>query len=449
VRKKTALLLILLFANSIVILPLANIKAQLQENEYPNELTISSWSIKTIDENAVGAGLIDVDSNNQPHIAYDDYYLNNETQALRYASLNNSGWGIQTVTSQYGAWDFALDSQNNPHILCVNGSDLRDLVYASWTGSNWTFQTVESQLYSNQNAALALDSAGNPHVAYSYLRVVENQTVIGEGYVLKYASWTNSGWHFEIIDSDIAAYEPFSLSLDAAGKAHIMYFQSQKLVYAVSSSSGWNKQTVLENVPFGNMVLDSNGYPDFIYLSTLDDPDNALMFSRWNGSAWSTQEVTSNGSFNSINFGFLALDSYNYPHIDFHNNDALMYAAWNGTSWNIQTVTSTNTSAPGPLVIDSVGNPHISYGGIWTGYFRSYAMYATTAKENFSSAPNSFSIIVPIALVVLIIAVVCLLLFRRHRKTAKKPYKQITQTPTPVHFRFLNNFVCFFLFVFC
>jgi hypothetical protein len=364
-----------------------------------------SWNIQTIDEDAVGAGLIAVDSNNQPHIAYNDYFENNESRALKYASRNISGWNIQTVTSQLGIWDFKLDAHNNPHFLCANSTDLRDLIYVSWRESNWTFQTIESQLYSNYYAALALDSAGNPHVVYSFLRVVENQTVIGEGYVLKYASWTTSGWHFETVDSGIATYEPFRLAIDSAGKAHIMYIQSQKLVYAVSTSSGWNTQAVLENVPFGNMVLDSNGYPNFIYISkSFDDSDNILMYSRWNGSAWSTQEVTSNGSFNSINFGFLALDSYNYPHIDFHNNDALMYAAWNGTHWNIQTVISTNTAAPGPLVIDSIGTPHISYGGVWTLHGRSYAMYATTATEPEQKSPTStFPVLVVLASAILVI----------------------------------------------
>ena len=407
--KSIVLVIVALFLTSLVTVPSAIlVKAE------------TTWSVQTIDKNAVGAGFIAVDSNNNPHIVYRDYFLGNETGYVMYASWNGSNWSIQQVTSDFGAMDFALDSHNNPHILCCNGTDLRDLVYASWTGLNWTFQIVESQLYYLQYAALALDSDGNPHIAYSFLRVVENQTVIGEGYVLKYASWTNSGWHFERVDSGITD-KPFSLAIDSAGIEHIMYLQSQELVYAVSSSSGWNKQTVLENDPWvSNMVLDSSGYPNFIYLlKSLDDPDNAFMFCRWNGSDWSSQEVTSNGTFNSINFGFLALDQHNYPHIDFCNNHALMYATWNGTNWDIQKVVESNASGPGPLKIDSKGNPHISYGGTWTVYSLSYQMYASTAETsgNLPSQPNIPITIAVTVVVVLAAVIVLLFLYNRYRKT--------------------------------
>ena len=129
-----------------------------------------TWSIQTIDTNSpIGAGVIAVDSNNNPHIAYNhvERYVENKPEYVMYASWDGSSWNTQNVTAGY-VIDFKLDSNNNPHILYggyPNGY-LGALMYASWTGTEWRFQIVAQDDWYGGSGSLALDSHGNPHVAY-------------------------------------------------------------------------------------------------------------------------------------------------------------------------------------------------------------------------------------------------------------------------------------------
>jgi hypothetical protein len=363
-------------------------------------LAASSWNLQTVDKNATAeAGFIAVDSDNNPHIVYDDVY--DETEYLMYASLNSSSWNIQTITSWYYAMGFAVDSNNTPHILCVNKKNgaFGSLTYVSWTGSNWTFQTVANQTTNDGfRASLALDSADNPHIAYLEINNLASFSP------LKYATWTGSAWDVKTVDPDVSD-APINLALDSAGNAHIMYYVLQKLTYAVSTSTGWSKQTVNLNATatVGNMVLDSNGYPHFVYLlkPTPSYDYNTLMYASWDGSVWNTQTVASKAAFQNV--GYLALDSHNQPHIDFRNGSALVYATWTGTIWNFQTVDPNNPNGPGPIVIDHNGNPHISYAGLQLENAMAYAMYATAAE---STQTSSAFILLLVSTAVIVVAVV-------------------------------------------
>ena len=134
-------------------------------------------------------------------------------------------------------------------------------MYATWAGSNWTLQTIDPNGASF--AALAFDSAGNPHIAYD------------NGTTVKYASWTGSSWQIQIVDNVTAPAVGFQvyLALNQNNIPYIMYGYSSSdngkevVQLAIGNSTGWNIQTIPLPSPisgFGNMVLDSKGYPHLI-----------------------------------------------------------------------------------------------------------------------------------------------------------------------------------------
>ena len=303
-----------------------------------------TWNIQTVDKDSSGGGIIALDSNNNPYIAYSDYengYYQN-TVYLMYASLNRSTWNTQIVTPNAWAIDLKIDAHNNPHVLLLgNINEIPALMYASWTGVNWTIQTLPFQ---GSCGSLALDSAGNPHVAY-----------LGGNGDLKYASWTGSSWSIQTVDSgnNSGAY----LALDSNNNPYILYggnytiikngyASSTSVKYAVWNGSAWSIQTVVSNIIdgyYGNLVLDSNGYPHFTYYK-----GETLTYDSWTGSAWKTQTVASN--FNSEDAGYLALDSHNNPHVAYYKETygdyegTLLYATWTGKAWATQTVDPNNAS---------------------------------------------------------------------------------------------------------
>jgi hypothetical protein len=226
-----------------------------------------------------------VDSNNNPHIAY------NGAPYAKYASWNGSGWNIQQPASTAFAHDLALDANGNPHIT------LGSLAYGTWNGSGWDFQTVATDhtVYSS----LALDSSGNPHVAY----------ITGDK--LKYASQNGSNWTIQTVtvDNNLPSFDSdmrFSLALDSHDTPYIMYYthssyvddngvevRSVNVKLAVWKNSRWNIEPVLPSSNFndcGNMVLDSNGHPHFLATRGF----NTMLYVSWDGWAWNIQTVASN-----------------------------------------------------------------------------------------------------------------------------------------------------------
>lgn len=237
-----------------------------------------NWAVQTVDVNGAGFAMgscpIALDSSNNPHIAYTGFA--NSTTFVMYASWNGSGWSTQIVA--YGAvFDLVLDVYGNPHILFIKSNPgggylgQKGLSYASWAELNWTIQTVDQE-FVRGFGSVALDSSGNPHIAYAdipYGNVVS---------MVNYAIWEGSNWNVQRVDTAGTTSEYFlgsvSLELDSNNTPYVMYgiyYQengTESAKIAVYNDSKWNIQTVASNlVGFGNMVLDSKDHPHLTYQS--------------------------------------------------------------------------------------------------------------------------------------------------------------------------------------
>jgi hypothetical protein len=364
----------------------------------------SAWDIQTLDIRGAGAyiynsPLIVLDSNDMPHIVYSKFidWPNSFTRFVMYESWNGLGWSTQAISTGT-PYSFVLDDNNTPHLVygCID--------YATFNGTTWVTQNIEN--VGDNFGAVALDSSGKPHVAYT------------DGKTVKYASQTGSSWDIQIIESLNPEYNvPFqvSLTLDQNDTVYVLYgypssyedentnmsYSTTTIRLAVCKDSRWSIETVSLPPPvngYGNLVLDSKGYPHFICSqrqlpSTYPDRSN-LLYVSWDGAAWNTENVVSNVTLgiggggenvNWVNMGFLALDSNDYPKISYVDTQ-LMYVSWTGKTWNIQPI-DTNAQAikPGFVALDSNDNPHISYLGsrYYAGrLYQAYAniTYATTTE---------------------------------------------------------------------
>ena len=405
----------------------------------------STWSIQT-----VGAATnpsttsIALDSNDKPHIVYSEY-TNDDYRSfsinLTYASWNGSAWSIQTLEqkkSSIGA-SIVLDSADNPHISYIYSAPFSSSVkYTSWTGSNWNNQTVDTSFTSSLELgsnSLALDSNDNPHIVYS------EQSDFNT--TLKYAIWTGSNWSTETIDSEAPSFAFYSasISLDSLnnypkvlygeGTVDGVFSTTSNVKYAEWKGQSWSTQTVFSNVSsFGNVALDSNGYPHFTYLVGY-----SLKYASWDGSIWNTQNVDSNPLISSHPSGscFLALDSNNNPHISYWRDpsklnsgteNGLMYAYWTGSKWNIETVDNSGTSyGIGPIVLDSAGNPRISYPSLYreqgVSFYYLSIKYASRT-ESATNPPPSVEFLLWVVLPIIIVAVVAPAILIYLRKRAQK-----------------------------
>jgi hypothetical protein len=358
---------------------------------------------------------------------------------LTYASWNGSAWDIQTLDSNYGQASLALDSFNNAHISYIYSTPTSSYVkYKSRTGSNWDNQTVDLSFTSSfelDSNSLTLDSNNNPHICYSEQSDLKT--------ILKYAELKGSNWSIQTIDSEASSSDFYgaSISLDSNKYPRIVYGEGNVIYgtvfnnvsnvkYAEWNGQSWSIQTVFLNVSsFGNVALDSNGYPHFTYLV-----GSSLMYASWDGSTWSTQIVDSNHLVSSYPSGssFLALDSHDIPHISYWRNpdelnsgteSGLMYAHWTGSTWNIQTVDNNGTSfGTGPIFLDSADNPHISYPSLHYPVDFHYLniKYASRTESTITQEPFPTLLVVAVIVTVVAVAVIGLLIYVKKRNQKKK-----------------------------
>ena len=99
-----------------------------------------TWDIQTVDEDAVGATSLALDSNGYPHISYTTW---GDTDSIRYAHWTGTAWAKEMVDDVPAlATSLALDSNGYPHISYTTLGDTDSIRYARWTGTEWALSLI-------------------------------------------------------------------------------------------------------------------------------------------------------------------------------------------------------------------------------------------------------------------------------------------------------------------
>jgi hypothetical protein len=119
-----------------------------------------TWSVDKIDTHGTWYTSIAVGSNGRPQIAYRDETIH----AIKYAFFDGTSWHVETVaaSSEVSSYTWlALDSFGNPSIAYKGDSN--SLIYARRVGGVWTLDTVAT----NCSGYLSLAMSGSTaHIAY-------------------------------------------------------------------------------------------------------------------------------------------------------------------------------------------------------------------------------------------------------------------------------------------
>ncbi len=311
----------------------------------------NSWTFETIDNASEAGGPVSLalDQLGNPQVAYRTgvFVMGMPVANLSYAKWISNTWQTETVVADKSvSWQLsmAVDEGGSPHIAYVD-NNTNAIRYASWTGSSWDIQTVGQGGY----VSLAMDASGAPHLAFT-----QN--------VLVHVYWDGNAWVFDQVDN--ATAQGVSLAIDSLGFAHICYYQNYQIKYAWYDGSQWNIQTVDPNIGYYEsqpaLVLDRDNHPHISYYSS--PPNGVLKYATDNGGGWEIQTVDSGGDLG--NFNSIAVDSHNYPHISYldSTNAKLKYAKWDGSTWNILTIADVGYATQSTSIkLDSNDNPYISY----------------------------------------------------------------------------------------
>lgn len=172
------------------------------------------WVITAVDTEG-NTGLFSslvINAANFPMISYYQH-LGDDRGVVKLASLQNSGWVINTVDTLHNVQisfsgarnltSLALDSKGNPHI---GYSDASVIKHAWRQGDVWQTQTVLDVSGTNntlgQLTSLKLDKADHPHIAY--YEISSDEPLVG---IIKYARSLTS------TDSETEAMPKESLEL--------------------------------------------------------------------------------------------------------------------------------------------------------------------------------------------------------------------------------------------
>jgi hypothetical protein len=240
------------------------------------------WVVETVDsEGEVGGySSIAIDANNCVHISYYDGTMNQFTyrDSLKYAYWDGSSWSIETVDDAADIGRFtsiAIDSHNFPHISYIDYEE-SILRYTRWTGSSWDNQEISPVSHLNENlyeygsgTSLALDSNDNPHIVF----------INGINYGLKYARWDGESWLIKDVRDVRQVFLYVSLELDSEDLPHITYYSlyEDTINYAKVENDEWIIVYVEESGrryrgPFNSLDLDEDDYAHISYYdSSFDD----------------------------------------------------------------------------------------------------------------------------------------------------------------------------------
>ena len=183
-----------------------------------------TWTTQVVASGYTGFNpSLTIDSQGQPHIAYNDP----NSGELRYATRNGTGWSSVILDTKLpgatqGVLSMRLAANDQPHIGYLTSTGLK---HATVNGTIWTNETVDVKTF--HFVSLSVDLQGRPHIAYAR-----------SGGDLRYAEW-NGTWSIQVVSHGAGSngYVDVGTAISPDGEPALLY---------------------QGNVSFGNLVFATN-----------------------------------------------------------------------------------------------------------------------------------------------------------------------------------------------
>ena len=197
-------------------------------------------------------------------------------RGVEYYGIDDSGeWFIEPVGSGPQDYKFAtsvaVDPQGNPHVTFQEQTD-GDLALASRGPGGWSIELVETEGQVGLFSHLVIDRDGRFHLSYLKTEGASAGIVRYATRGADETTWSISevGRLDDLSFGFIGARNSTSLALDSAGNPWIAYTDESVLKLAVRDGSSWQTHTVVEagELELGQLVvlkLDADDRPHVTY----------------------------------------------------------------------------------------------------------------------------------------------------------------------------------------
>ena len=272
-------------------------------------------------------------------------------------------------------------------------------------GGTWTVSEVGSigshgGAYSSGGSYLGIDSAGKPHIGYTYYP--------GTAYVfdtsVAYATRDNSTWSANVI---LTHANIGGLKLNTDGMPRTLldwdnFWYSggwYSVGYGLLQDDTWSKVAVEDDLHMGSspsaFTLNAQDEALIVFV----DPYNSLLrYAKVVGTTPAVVTLISGLSTNEISEIQIAADKNGYPHIAYITDSySLVYGHYNGSSWSFETVVAASTNGLSSLSMAVDGNnvPHFSYDDDASGLVyttKSGGSWISTAIDQYGAHSTSIAI---------------------------------------------------------
>jgi hypothetical protein len=273
------------------------------------------WLIEEVDGYPTGPGAcIALHPHGDPCLTYVDW------DTLTFARRVGGVWEHEAI-EQGGGGPLRFTDDGIPHIAYTRYNDPWCLRHAWKPLDTWQTETADPTVAAGYDLGLVLDDAGHPHISHW---AAPNY---GDGpFEERYTWWDGSAWQHEIIDDTGQNCNVFTsgIALDSAGNPHIAYMTHycwgpSSVKYAVREAGSWDITTVdgtLSGSCACSLVLDSLDRPHVVYGTqySMVGGTSELRYAHLDGQGqWVVEVVDADGDAGELNA--LALDPQGYLHI--------------------------------------------------------------------------------------------------------------------------------------
>ena len=261
----------------------------------------------------------------------------------------------------------ALDGAGNPHIA-YGGSQL---YHAYKDAGGWHVETVDPAPGSGSEASIAIDGSGNVHIIsddyVGWFKDYGTGTAWNQcGYWTRHATNAGGTWRTETLPVCLTSTP--KVAVDGAGGLHLVGWKSiwsNELVYATNAGGTWSEETLdIGSAPY-DIAVDPDGKLHLLYKVWPD-----VMYATNAGGTWTTEVI--GGVWNGGRYAALAVTPGGWVHVAYSDggyvdNHGIRYAArspdggWTPVDQVVDTEAGDGIEDVA-IGVDAGGTVHIAYG---------------------------------------------------------------------------------------